>query len=280
MAEMLAYVEGGAEFTAADGFARNTNAWPWGNSLLGPGPGGVANPMLGKYMTIYSCPSDPRQPVDNNPAWTGVNGNIAFTMYLGVCGRKGGNGPGDWSPSNTSAPTRDGLLNSPGNLAAPKKVKMSDITDGTSNTLAVGERPPSQDLNFGWWFSGAGWDGGAPDDANVAGVRWMTGGSMDVLLSARDRDGASSGQIGYWDGSQGTYVNCTNLNKYLGLKPGDIVDACHQLHFWSYHSGGVNFLRADGSVVFLNYSIDPGIGDKDLFVALCTINGGEPVTMP
>jgi prepilin-type processing-associated H-X9-DG protein len=52
------------------------------------------------------------------------------------------------------------------------------------------------------------------------------------------------------------------------------------MHFWSFHTGGTNFLRADGSVVFLNYSIDPGAGDNDLFVALCTRNGGEAVTMP
>ena len=76
-------------------------------------------------------------------------------------------------------------------------------------------------------------------------------------------------------------VDCNGgLSRYLGLKSGDIIDPCHQLHFWSFHSGGANFLRCDGSVVFLNYSADPGIGDFDPFVAMCTINGGESVNVP
>src|SRR5438046_4377344 len=57
MAEILAYIEGGAEFRVADDFARQRNAWPWGNSVVppgAPGPVGVANPLLGKYMSIYS----------------------------------------------------------------------------------------------------------------------------------------------------------------------------------------------------------------------------------
>jgi hypothetical protein len=33
---------------------------------------------------------------------------------------------------------------------------MADITDGLSNTLMVGERPPSSDFQYGWWYAGAG----------------------------------------------------------------------------------------------------------------------------
>jgi prepilin-type N-terminal cleavage/methylation domain-containing protein/prepilin-type processing-associated H-X9-DG protein len=279
MAEMLAYVEGGNEFRVADSWARTNNAWPWGNGIVpsgAPGPLGVANPILGKYMSVYSCPTDPRKPVDNNPAVTGVNGDIAFTMYLGVCGRKGGSKPGDY-PTVPGAPSRDGVLVAPGKLIAPDKVQMTDITDGTSNTLMVGERPPSQDLVWGWWFAGAGWEGhyfGGRGYYN--GIRYMYGGTLDVTMSARE---AADADFVYT--YAGTEARCgPNLAKYLGLKPGDIIDPCHQMHFWSFHSGGANFVRADGSVVFLNYSIDPGIGDKDLFVALCTRNGGESVTFP
>src|SRR5205823_3400836 len=60
MAEMLAYIEGGNEFRVADNWAHNNNAWPWGNVLIGPGPANTPNPVLGKYMSIYSCPMDPR----------------------------------------------------------------------------------------------------------------------------------------------------------------------------------------------------------------------------
>jgi prepilin-type processing-associated H-X9-DG protein len=158
------------------------------------------------------------------------------------------------------------MLFSPGVPTAPIiKNNLVSVVDGTSNTLMVGERPPSKDLNYGWWFAGAGYDG-----CSSCG----TGGTMDVLLGARDREAALEGVSDY----DGTPVTCPQT--LVGLKPGDINNPCHQLHFWSFHSGGANFLRADGSVVFLNYSIDTGSGDNDLFVALCTRNGGEAVTMP
>src|SRR5262249_56860407 len=63
---------------------------------------------------------------------------VAFTAYLGVAG--------------TSAP---GLL---GVLFADSAVRLADITDGASQTLLVGERPPSPDERFGWWYAGEGCD--------------------------------------------------------------------------------------------------------------------------
>src|SRR5207249_3686732 len=80
MAEILPYIEQDAVYRQADKWARqanNTSAsapyywWPWGD----PEP---PNPVLGQYMTIYSCPMDPRKPINNNYAVTGVPGDIAF----------------------------------------------------------------------------------------------------------------------------------------------------------------------------------------------------------
>ena len=45
-------------------------------------------------------------------------------------------------------------------------------------------------------------------------------------------------------------------------------------------TGASSPLRADASVVFLSYGIDPGSGDNDLFVGLTTRNGGETAPMP
>jgi prepilin-type N-terminal cleavage/methylation domain-containing protein/prepilin-type processing-associated H-X9-DG protein len=267
MGEMLAYVEGGNEYRAADDWAHQHNAWPWGNRLYGPGPPDVPNPILGKYMSVFSCPMDPRKPVDNNIAVTGVNGDIAFTMYLGVSGTHGGyNAPPSSGGALGYAPTRDGMLFSPGPPTGPIiKIMITDVPDGTSNTLFVGERPPSVDLNFGWWFAGAGYDG-----CSSCG----TGGTMDVVLGARDREAAVEGVTDF----DGNPVTCPQT--LVGLKPGDIVNPCHQTHFWSFHSGGANFLMADGSVHFLTYSIDSGSSDNSVFVALCTRNGGEAASLP
>ncbi len=58
------------------------------------------------------------------------------------------------------------------------------------------------------------------------------------------------------------------------FRPGDATNTCHFLHFWSWHSGGANFLFCDGSVRFLSYSADT------VLPALATRAGGEPVSIP
>jgi len=251
MAMVLPYYEQAALYQQADTWARTRNAYPWGKSspLYGPMYSvDLPNPALSTPMAIFNCAMEPRVTVDNNPSVTGVHAPIAFTGYLGISGTRG-----------TTNPPRDGIFGRPfNNNNAQPTVRIGDIVDGTSNTLMVGERPFSQDLNAGWWFAGWGYEGS---------------GTMDVVMGAREVE-ATSNITNY----AGTTVSCPKNN--VGLKPGDIIDPCHGSHFWSYHTGGSNFLNADGSVRFLSYSIDPDDSPTALFVALCTRNGGEPLTMP
>jgi len=60
-------------------------------------------------------------------------------------------------------------------------------------------------------------------------------------------------------------------NQYHYLNISDVDPNC----FGSRHTGGANFLLADGSLCFINNSIDLGV-----YAALGTINGGEPVSVP
>jgi prepilin-type processing-associated H-X9-DG protein len=122
-------------------------------------------------------------------------------------------------------------------------------------------------LYYGWWFAGAGYDGSSSRG---------TAGTGDVLLGARDSEMACDGAI--TDGNGNSLSNCPQGN--VGLKPGNINNPCDQTHFWSFHSGGANFLNGDGSVRFLNYNIDPDASMTSVFVALCTRDGGEAVTLP
>ncbi len=176
---------------------------------------------------------------------------MAASNYLGVDG--------------TNAGTRDGLF------TANHSLRLTDVTDGTSQTLLVGERgfrrgalqviDTSENINnirFGNWFS-------APGQRN---------GSVGVTLGTRE--------INFYSGrSKLPWENDCPPGPYHYQPPGLIRDLngvlreeCDLFHFWSWHPGGCNFLYADGSVHFLSYAMDP------ILPALGTRNGGEVVTAP
>ena len=89
---------------------------------------------INTVVPIFVCPSAPGAGDPQLAARSQYE--VAFTCYLGVSGR-------DWS-------TKDGML------FQDSRTRLADATDGTSNTLLVGERPPSADWQFGWWYAGAG----------------------------------------------------------------------------------------------------------------------------
>ncbi len=101
---------------------------------------------LGTVISAFGCPADNRTLV----AWNFRTFTAAFTAYQGVEG--------------TNQYSKDGLL------YLDSRVSLADVTDGTSNTLAVGERPPSADKVLGWWY--AGWGQSKDGSAEmVLGVR-------------------------------------------------------------------------------------------------------------
>lgn len=177
---------------------------------------------LGTVLPVFSCPSDARTlvPFQDGPK------RIALTAYLGVEG--------------LNSKSQDGLL------FLNSRVLMADITDGTSTTLLVGERPPSADRVWGWWY--AGW--GQSKD-----------GSADMTLGVSERNVSE------------LTSECPPGPYQFG--PGRVQNQCDLFHFWSLHvGGGAHFLFADGSVHFLSYAAAP------ILPALATRSGGEAVALP
>lgn len=228
----MPYYDQQAAWNQADTWARTPTSpeqyryWPWGGFWLTPMT--PANPILGQQMAVLMCPADNRQNVVLPGSSWGGNGNVAFTGYLGVSGISG-----------DSTNYTNGAVN--GILFLRSKIKMAQIRDGTSNTLLVGERPPSADLYYGWWFAGAGFD---------------STGTGDVVLGARETAYAAS-------------LGCPASK--VGFQPGKLNDQCDQAHFWSLHDGGGHFLMGDGTVRFMSY------GANAILPQLSTFAGDEAV---
>jgi prepilin-type processing-associated H-X9-DG protein len=226
MAQMLPFVEQDNIWMTADTWARGTTYafqwWPWGD-FWDPQTT-PANPALGMRVKTFECPADRRSELVKQIDMSG-NGDfqpVSFTAYLGVAGIRGDFAGG-----------QEGIF------AFNTYHAFKDITDGSSNTLMIGERPPSTDLFYGWWFAGAGYDGS---------------GIGDVLLGARE--------YGY-----ATALGCPSSK--VGFQPGRIDNPCDQVHFYSLHTGGGNFAMGDGSVRFYDYAMD------EVLPQFCTRNGGE-----
>ncbi len=169
----------------------------------------------------YLCPSDPRNLL-------GVqSGNGALTSYVGVTGSDNDINLQFNGPTNGVFDISSG------------GVRLTDITDGTSTTLLVGERPPTANLQLGWWSAS----------------------DYDTLLSTRQLYGDIFGAGG-----------CVSPGLF---GPGSINGPCNGdgNHFWSFHTGGGNWLFADGSVHFLPYSASA------LTIPLASRNGGETVDL-
>jgi prepilin-type processing-associated H-X9-DG protein len=177
---------------------------------------------LATTLSIFGCPSDGR--VAEAQVSRGLL--VAFTSYQGVEG--------------------ESVDNPNGVLYLDSRVRLADITDGTSNTLMVGERPPSADLYFGWWYAGHG--------------QALTG-SCDEFLGVRE---VNVSGVGFSGCVVGPYH----------FDSGRASDQCDQFHFWSLHADGANFMLADGSVHFLSYDVDP------LLPALASRAGGEGTEIP
>jgi prepilin-type processing-associated H-X9-DG protein/prepilin-type N-terminal cleavage/methylation domain-containing protein len=223
MAMLLPYVEQQNLFETAEQAALTVDANPWGG--LDDGSGNPQNPALGTLVKTWTCPADSRTLATANP----YGYTIAFTALLGNAG--------------TDNNFNDGVL------FADSQVSIIQILDGTTNTIMVGERPPSADLNFGWWFAGAGYPTGYTGLGDVTMGTRATG----YVASLNDYYGA----------------NCATSN--VGLLPGAIQNTCDQTHYYSLHPGGANFLFCDGSVKFLTYEAN------SVLPALGTRAGGEVV---
>jgi len=202
-------------------------------------PGYQSPPHTGLIRVVkpYTCPNDGRL---SSPL-TGSDGTTAaYGSYVGVVGvaadpRRGGTPP--------IPPNRMGVI-FPVIVGAVGPVRFADITDGLSQTVMFGERPPpGRRLAGNWYTVDVPGEYGETDDGLCRGL------SLPAY-------------------------SATDTNRCRGpfqLGPGRVENPCDSYHFWSLHPGGANFAFADGSVKFLRYSA------AGILPALATRAGGETV---
>jgi prepilin-type N-terminal cleavage/methylation domain-containing protein/prepilin-type processing-associated H-X9-DG protein len=178
-------------------------------------------------IPVFYCPSDGRQPA----IFSGWNPGYATHTYPGVAGLNSFDFPDvgifGWRNTNTG-------------------LKLVAIRDGTSNTIMVGERPPANDLFWGWFWSS----------------------NIDVICWAVD-----NGYHAYGSGVDPITGQNRTCPTPAYFSPGDPNDNCAFNHFYSLHDGGANFTLGDGSVRFLTYDLG-----TTALLQLATYAGGEVIT--
>ncbi len=195
-----------------------------------------------KSVATYICPSNSLP----STVTTSAGQVVALTNYMAITGRQRSDYKA--APDGVGMDTGViGLVRASGSSFPPAPVGMNAITDGTSNTIVFGERPPLPDLNWGWAH-------GKPDLDNLIWARYVVPPDSTTNLGASDSVGPCPFPMYF-------------------QAPANPPRYCDGYHMWSYHTGGGNFALADGSVRFFQYS-----AGTTVIVPMSTRAMGEVIT--
>ncbi len=238
--------------------------WGWGASVLPyldmrlyrefdyrsmPANLDASGTPTGVGLQVFQCPSDGGPAINVSRPFAGLNGEPQYALALS--NYVGVNGSGELQHVSN------------GTFYVNSSVRFGDFIDGPSNTLMVGERC--------WSLPGKGW-GSLPQD-HRAGVVYGTRGIREAS------------QHGLAD-NQGCGKYALN-SRFNDDAPGGGHSKIRR-GFSSSHSGGVQFLFADGSVRFISETIDADIGPGSISTRtdavdstlerLMSRNDGQPIS--
>jgi len=209
-------------------------------------------------VKTYLCPSAPTRTIDYAPYFVAKYGlpSSLGPMILGgtdyaVTGGLHANfttACAPASPADADTKTGVGAMGVRGVVTptgwSAGKVSLTQITDGTSNTLLFAEDAGRMQI----WAKGKPQP--APPPSNLINAAWADYNAA-IEVHGFSNDGLTQ------DGGC-CVINCNNVNQ-----------------IYSFHTGGSNTLRGDGSVQFLSESVAPSV-----LAALVTRAGGEVFVNP
>jgi prepilin-type processing-associated H-X9-DG protein len=214
----------------------------------------AADPQVTVWKTVinsFLCPSDPS--ISNGTvsglSWLTQGGNwsligtqytAAVTCYVANWGdMKTGNLTFDFYSSESPPGTGpnwgcgglfDGMF---GDCSNGKAIRLSDVTDGSSNTILAGECSPNMNGSLAWV------NGDGTYASTVVPINW--------------KSDLKDGQVDRTDGTTCGLGQLNNFTQGLHCWRNQTVNYA----FKSYHPGGANFALSDGSVRFLKQTINP-----------------------
>jgi len=224
------------------------------------------------YFTLvssYLCPSDMPAPPYSTP-WAQASYGMSRGTQENIYENWASTSFPDPSAPN---PTKCNAALGNGMFGAEGVIKISNVTDGTSNTTLFGEtsrlpNDPAKGIN--WYHFTA-----AFSTTNIGGwgfaneVRIETGAFTYPDINAPpDTTGVYQNQV-FCSCGTGACIP----SDWLDPKCFQLVKKLGQFAFRSYHPGGANFVFADGSVKFIKQSIN-----TQAYMALGTRAGGEVIS--
>ncbi|WP_143393902.1 DUF1559 domain-containing protein [Fimbriiglobus ruber] len=194
-------------------------------------------------LSVFVCPSSALSPVPTPVAsWYSATVQQQVAAYIGIMGAYPD--PAGRTTGTIYASNYGGWWSNAGMLVANQQVNILSATDGSSNTYIVGEQSAAvgtNDYRSRYYSPWGSFTQSSPINQLAAGADTWGMGLTCVAYAPNSQTAGSGANI--------TYGGNTILN--------------------SYHTGGLNMLRADGSGQFVSNSVN-----FTTFQAMCSRNDG------
>jgi prepilin-type N-terminal cleavage/methylation domain-containing protein len=224
-------------------------------NLPPPFPMGMNNPALFTPLPFFICPSTPEAPSNYGP-YFGPLGFPAGTPYLlprtdyaPFRGMRGDLLANCLGLPNT---TMDNAMLGTSNMITERRIRIAQVSDGLSNTLCFVEIAGKQNVMF-------------------RNRRWTQEPSFVHLNSFYGDWNISRRMRGLSGVSPAVITTAADIRQF-GCS---LINISNEDNPYSFHTGGINTCRGDGSVSFVSQNID-----TRAFIALMTRDAGEVVQDP